>query len=98
MLKRQTSVLVLGAALVLSTVAWRTYGARKTADSLTVHEWGTFTSIAGKQGVSVEWRPLAGKSDLPSFVYQSADAVSGKGFRSGQEPALKDEELTPTVK
>ena len=53
-------------------------------DHLVVHEWGTFTSIAGKQGASVEWRPLAGASDLPSFVYTSVDATSGKGLRSGQ--------------
>ena len=60
----------------------------KVDDHLVVHEWGTFTSIAGEKGVSVEWRPLAGKSDLPSFVYTSRDATSGRGFRSGK-PCLK---------
>src|SRR4051812_12746654 len=35
---------------------------------LTVHEWGTFTSIAGEDGRAVEWLPLAGPPDLPSFV------------------------------
>jgi len=35
---------------------------------LTVHEWGTFTSIAGADGRAVEWLPLAGPADLPSFV------------------------------
>ncbi|HYL86630.1 MAG TPA: hypothetical protein VE263_20565 [Candidatus Angelobacter sp.] len=35
---------------------------------LTVHEWGTFTSIAGKNGEAVEWSPLTGATDLPSFV------------------------------
>ncbi|MGD0129671.1 MAG: hypothetical protein ABSF46_30480 [Terriglobia bacterium] len=37
---------------------------------LTVHEWGTFTSIAGKNGQAVEWRPLpiTGTTDLPGFV------------------------------
>src|SRR6266576_7086211 len=34
-----------------------------------VHEWGTFTSIAGKDGVALEWRPLNGSSDLPKFVH-----------------------------
>ncbi|HYO91632.1 MAG TPA: hypothetical protein VEQ40_08350, partial [Pyrinomonadaceae bacterium] len=28
-----------------------------TENRLIVHEWGTFTSIAGKDGVSLEWRP-----------------------------------------
>src|SRR4051812_15227256 len=35
---------------------------------LTVHEWGTFTSIAGRDGNAVPWRPLSGPSDLPCFV------------------------------
>src|SRR5262249_41583152 len=34
---------------------------------LTVHEWGTFTSIAGADGHAVEWLPPL-TSDLPSFV------------------------------
>ena len=36
---------------------------------LTVHEWGTFTSIAGENGVAVKWLPLDGPTDLPCFVY-----------------------------
>lgn len=36
--------------------------------SLVVHEWGTFTSIAGENGEAVEWLPLAAPSDLPCFV------------------------------
>jgi len=35
---------------------------------LTVHEWGTFTSIAGEGGEAIEWLPQAGPSDLPCFV------------------------------
>ena len=35
---------------------------------LTVHEWGTFTSIAGANGQAVEWSPLTGSTDLPGFV------------------------------
>jgi hypothetical protein len=37
-------------------------------DSLVVHEWGTFTSIAGEDGRAVEWFPLDGQRDLPCFV------------------------------
>ncbi len=37
---------------------------------LVAHEWGTFTSIAGEDGAALEWRPLNGASDLPTFVYQ----------------------------
>lgn len=35
---------------------------------LVVHEWGTFTSVAGDDGQALEWQPQAGVSDLPCFV------------------------------
>src|SRR5580692_1344135 len=35
---------------------------------LTVHEWGTFTSVAGVSGSAIEWDVLGCKSDLPHFV------------------------------
>ena len=35
---------------------------------LIVHEWGTFTSIAGADGHAVEWLPLRAGDDLPCFV------------------------------
>ncbi len=35
---------------------------------LTVHEWGTFTSIAGPDGQAIEWMPLEAPQDLPCFV------------------------------
>jgi hypothetical protein len=33
-----------------------------------VHEWGTFTSIAGEHGEAVQWLPQGGAADLPCFV------------------------------
>jgi hypothetical protein len=36
----------------------------------TVHEWGTFTSIAGAAGTAVEWQPFGGPTDLPCFVHR----------------------------
>jgi hypothetical protein len=50
---------------------------------LIVHEWGTFTSIAGKDGASVEWRPLGGASDLPGFVYDLSGLTKHAGLRHG---------------
>lgn len=35
---------------------------------LTVHEWGTFTSVAGEDGSATDWDALGCKSDLPGFV------------------------------
>jgi hypothetical protein len=48
------------------------YAAQNSAvreDHLVVHEWGTFTSIAGKDGIALDWRPLNGPTDLPGFVH-----------------------------
>jgi hypothetical protein len=61
-------------------------------DHFIVHEWGTFTSIAGKDGVALEWRPLNGATDLPKFVHtmQGADL----GLRHANSKA----ELTAAVR
>ena len=40
-------------------------------DRLTVHEWGTFTSIADASGTPQTWLPLSGPADLPCFVHRS---------------------------
>jgi hypothetical protein len=34
----------------------------------TVHEWGTFTSVAGQDGSAIDWDALGGVNDLPRFV------------------------------
>ncbi|MFI5103980.1 MAG: hypothetical protein ACHP79_03555 [Terriglobales bacterium] len=63
-----------------------------TADpSLTVHEWGTFTSIAGTDGQAVEWLPLTGSTDLPWFVEHFRSA----GFKSGLRGTVRME--TPVL-
>lgn len=49
---------------------------------LVVHEWGTFTSIAGDAGTAVEWLPQSGPQDLPCFVERTRfDNI--KGILSG---------------
>ena len=40
----------------------------RIAQDLTVHEWGTFTSVAGDDGSPVDWNTLGSCSDLPKFV------------------------------
>ena len=51
-------LVVLGVAVITSHGA----GAqgRTVEPDLTVHEWGTFTTIAGNNGTAVEWTPLSG--------------------------------------
>ena len=48
------------------------------AARLVAHEWGTFTSFSGADGVPVGFTP--NNDDLPPFVYYSRDTV-GKGGR-----------------
>jgi hypothetical protein len=48
---------------------------------LTVHEWGTFTAIAGKDGEAVEWTPFTGSTDLPGFVEHLRSANFKLGLR-----------------
>jgi len=62
---------IAGAAFLLTFFVFpRAHFARQLSSSpgLAVHEWGTFTSIAGKNGLAVDWLPLTGSTDLPSFV------------------------------
>jgi hypothetical protein len=40
------------------------------AGDVVVHEWGTFTSVAGERGEPVSWASLSAPSDLPCFVHR----------------------------
>jgi hypothetical protein len=55
-------------ALALLTQLFAADSVPPTA-GLTVHEWGTFTSVAGENGAAVQWAQLTAPSDLPCFVY-----------------------------
>jgi len=50
------------------------------ASPLVVHEWGTFTSIAGADGRAVEWLPFRAPPDLPGFVHTLAVPEPGVQF------------------
>jgi hypothetical protein len=50
-------------------------------NDFTVHEWGTFTSIAGPDGQSMGWLPLTGSTDLPSFVEHFREVAFKGGLR-----------------
>ena len=52
------------------------------AADLTVHEWGTFTAIAGADGRAVTWIPFQGPIDLPGFVERLPRATP-KAFLRG---------------
>src|SRR5206468_12891602 len=71
-----TAVIVSAATAITSSA---TPASTRTSDpiALTVHEWGTFTSIAGPDGAAVDWHALGGPPDLPCFVERSAFNIKG---------------------
>ena len=68
------------ALLAISLGGWLIADEQREASDLTVHEWGTFTAIAGKEGEAVEWKPWSG-TDLPQFVEHISDANFKLGLR-----------------
>ncbi len=74
---RRSSRAVFGLVLAaLSSLAVYRGGRAAGGPGLVVHEWGTFTSVAGEDGWPVPWRPLSDSADLPRFVY--ARTVDGR--------------------
>ncbi len=59
--------------------------------SLSVHEWGTFTSIAGAKGEAVVWMPQAERDDLPSFI----ERLRNNRFKGGLQGTVRME--TPVL-
>ena len=75
---RSTRV-ALVVAFVLAVAATLAATRIQSADPVpfTVHEWGTFTSIAGEDGQALQWLPQGGASDLPCFVERSVFNIKG---------------------
>lgn len=61
---------------------------------LIVHEWGTFTSFSGSDGVKLEFRPLV-DNDLPGFVRNRLEQ-SGFVLRKSTIPAIQRMETPVT--
>ena len=57
---------------------------------LTAHEWGTFTSIAGRNGHAMEWSPV-GSTELPGFV----EHLNGAQYKAGLRGSIRME--TPVL-
>ena len=62
-----------------------------SASDLTVHEWGTFTSISDNDGQAVDWLPITGSIDLPSFV----EHLRNPNFKGGLRGTVRME--TPVL-
>src|SRR5688572_6867005 len=57
--------LILASLLTSNLIAC---AAGSSKGSLVAHEWGTFTSVQGADGVQLEWNPYV-VAELPGFVY-----------------------------
>src|SRR6267142_6030281 len=64
---RLLSIAVLPILLSVSAA----FAGGSDSEKFIIHEWGTFTSFAGSDGISLEFRPLV-TSDLPDFVLDRA--------------------------
>jgi len=67
---KRIGILTVSAVLLFSVFVVKALPKPADDIGMTVHEWGTFTSIAGVDGMPVKWRAGAydGASDLPCFV------------------------------
>ncbi len=69
---RRTPILIamaIAACAASAVLVWAKIDSNADPDDpLIVHEWGTFTSFSGSNGVKLDYRPLVGY-DLPYFVY-----------------------------
>jgi hypothetical protein len=63
--------------LLVVLLALPCFGVDPSRERVTVHEWGTFTTVADENGKSVLWRPFTAP-DLPCFV-ERLNPFSPKG-------------------
>ncbi|HVQ40641.1 MAG TPA: hypothetical protein VMS54_00470, partial [Vicinamibacterales bacterium] len=84
--RRVRNVFVSGLVACVAAAALAAADRPDTKSALVVHEWGTFTSVAGADGQAVPWRPLNGPSDLPCFVNVLKDGP--KTWVPGGLPAI----------
>jgi hypothetical protein len=72
-------------AVVLALPLFGT-GSIQPVSPVTVHEWGTFTSVTGIDGESVAWAPLRAAADLPCFVHSVGPAKYWPGLVRMETP------------
>jgi hypothetical protein len=83
-MKLFSSLLVAAVAVALVVRAQSPSFTSTSAPSYTAHEWGTFTSVQGADGVQMAWNPESA-TELPKFVYRDAlNFKSAIGFLTTQ--------------
>jgi hypothetical protein len=74
-------------ALLIGALATLALTERPNNPGLVVHEWGTFTSFQGGDGVLLSWKPLV-TSTLPGFIYDWGHPGLGRRNYLGQFPLI----------
>ena len=64
---------------------------------LVVHEWGTFTSVAGENGAAIEWQALSRTSDLPGFIYPESSVINGRRLTTEKNLRAQVRMETPVI-
>lgn len=85
--------------LVIVLMHVRLFAGPNPESRLTAHEWGTFTSVQGADGVQLEWNPLV-SSELPKFVYDRARPSGNQpqaGIFLGKSMASLQRMETPVI-
>ena len=72
----KTHLLIVAASLL----ALHTSATAGESADYTAHEWGTFTSVQGADGVQLDWNPLL-LTELPAFVYDR-----NRPLKNGKQP------------
>src|SRR6267143_1500910 len=80
-MNKKTLQFVLPALFLFLLIATVVLPKRVDDTQMTVHEWGTFTSVSGDDGRAIQWRTYGGSGDLPCFVY-SFGGIKGNLFGS----------------
>src|SRR2546425_12805150 len=62
------AAVVIAALLAVPVVPSAANSPTAAAADFVAHEWGTFTSVQGADGVQFEWNPFVAP-ELPKFVY-----------------------------
>src|SRR5438876_2836811 len=55
-------------SFILAAAQWSVLAGSDAPEDYVAHEWGTFTSVQGADGVLIPWNPLE-TTKLPKFVY-----------------------------
>ncbi|HXT39088.1 MAG TPA: hypothetical protein VN887_03605 [Candidatus Angelobacter sp.] len=83
------------AILPLVLVVWQcgVFAGDRPSENFTAHEWGTFTSVQGADGILVPWHPLE-TTQLPRFVYDWTKPGLGRRAAGPLNPGSKSAFIT----